>query len=699
VAKDLKLDVLTTSDPKGLIEAAAGVDELAKKTDKLGTQMKETTADTAALDAALEATKLKVNELSRSFAETGDKSILKQISATKRYQSQLESIEKTLADTGSEAGKAGDDISEFGRLVTANLNDSQPAFVSLQKAITDTQTRIKSLRNDFKNNGHESVFGDLQKSEADLKSLIDFADKMAPGFASAFAKAGVKSGEDFTSAFGEAFSGISEYAVPIMIGAAVAASPLIAAAIGAAVTTGFGLGVVGVGALSLKNNPQVKAALSGLTSDISSTFSGTASPLVGPIVGGLNDLDAAINEVRPDLTKMFTAAAPAAKELLDGLAGAAKSAAPAFADAMVKAEPAVEALASSLPQLGAAVGSAVDQISKTPGLARDVSGAFQVLEGTIYAVGIGVRALGTIWDASGIPQSMEATFEVSQKLSTGLRFVTGQLSEGGTVAEGVGGEINTLNTALAANIADLQAQATAIDTVIAAQQKYTNELEANDNAVLAEHQALLSFHQELKRGTKAWDENTAAGIKQVGNLNSAEQAIMRVYDSQVALNGPTVKNTTAALNSAEALYKTAKAAGATKGELSTLKSDVDKLKSSLAGLKSKSFTITEYKKIVHTDSGAGFRAANEGMPAKASGGRYGPGPMLVGERGPEIVVPDGSGTVIPNNQISMGNAGTQAIRIEFASSSDQLVNAIIGAIRPVVRGRYGGNVTLALAGA
>ena len=52
MATDLRLDVTSTSDKKGLVEAAAAVDELANKVDKLGTQAKETAADDEVLAKA-----------------------------------------------------------------------------------------------------------------------------------------------------------------------------------------------------------------------------------------------------------------------------------------------------------------------------------------------------------------------------------------------------------------------------------------------------------------------------------------------------------------------------------------------------------------------------------------------------------------------------------------------------------------------
>jgi phage-related minor tail protein len=45
-----------------------------------------------------------------------------------------------------------------------------------------------------------------------------------------------------------------------------------------------------------------------------------------------------------------------------------------------------------------------------------------------------------------------------------------------------------------------------------------------------------------------------------------------------------------------------------------------------------------------------------GVTEKATGGPVSAGsPYIVGERGPELFMPSGSGTIIPNNQMGMGS--------------------------------------------
>lgn len=73
------------------------------------------------------------------------------------------------------------------------------------------------------------------------------------------------------------------------------------------------------------------------------------------------------------------------------------------------------------------------------------------------------------------------------------------------------------------------------------------------------------------------------------------------------------------------------------------------------------------------------------IPTFAHGGRYKGGPMIVGERGPELLVPNGGGTVIPNNRLG---GGTTVIRFEGDG-------AVLDLIRRLVRVEGGGDTQLA----
>ena len=135
MAKDLRLDVVTDSDPKGLLSTAAEIDRLAGKTDKLGRDFDETAVEGAFLAKELEAVKLKAAALARQFDETGDKAILKQISRNQSYERQLQRVGKELDKVGQsaegEAHKLGHDLANDTSEGFADFFGTQKGFLSV----------------------------------------------------------------------------------------------------------------------------------------------------------------------------------------------------------------------------------------------------------------------------------------------------------------------------------------------------------------------------------------------------------------------------------------------------------------------------------------------------------------------------------------------------------------------------------------
>ena len=65
---------------------------------------------------------------------------------------------------------------------------------------------------------------------------------------------------------------------------------------------------------------------------------------------------------------------------------------------------------------------------------------------------------------------------------------------------------------------------------------------------------------------------------------------------------------------------------------------------------------------INTALGAIFGGPFEKLASFAEGGRPPVGKMsLVGEKGPELFVPDSAGTIIPNNQLGTGNTGGNVV--------------------------------------
>jgi hypothetical protein len=71
------------------------------------------------------------------------------------------------------------------------------------------------------------------------------------------------------------------------------------------------------------------------------------------------------------------------------------------------------------------------------------------------------------------------------------------------------------------------------------------------------------------------------------------------------------------------------------------------------------------------------------LPGRAGGGPIQANrPYIVGELGPEIVVPNSSGTVIPNNMIGVGGGSSSTVNVNVTSSDP---NEVVRALQRYVR--------------
>ena len=84
-------------------------------------------------------------------------------------------------------------------------------------------------------------------------------------------------------------------------------------------------------------------------------------------------------------------------------------------------------------------------------------------------------------------------------------------------------------------------------------------------------------------------------------------------------------------------------------------------------------------------SGGGLNNSVNVGGKRAAGGPVSAGvPYLVGERGPEIVVPAGNGTVIPNNKLSAGGGSSYTINVN-GFVNEQSIQQLTSAIREIER--------------
>lgn len=491
--------------------------------------------------------------------------------------------DKTTAKVKKNQKDQGSAVTDFDRLYKASMQDGKTATESFSKAIDDQKAKIKDLQKEFKTGaGSTTAFGDLKQAQSDLNKIKSiFAD---------IGGEGEKAGNSFMDGLDEKISeaGKSPYLLAGATSLAVGITPIIAGAVGA----GFSAGIVGVGILALKNDPRVKAAASGLKDTFSQTLSGSAQPLLDPLLTGISELEAGVKSVKPELTDLFAGVAPDIGPLVDGIVGLAKSALPGFTAAAKDAQPIVAELGADLPQLGAAFGDSIDILVKSPGVIKGVDEAFTLLDGTLLGLAHTVSFLSQDWVQVLISPWSEF-LSLAHDTPAPIHDVATTLVAVAQVAGSVATSFDSMGDYT-------KKSDDALKALIVTENAWMKQAQSNDDALLAMKEAQTNFDKELKTGTKNWNENTAAGQKQVGNLNSLNESITSYYDGLAKGKPLTEAQTTAELKATSALYDQAKQAGATKGELATLKGEVKDLTGQLAALHGKTVTVTMVEHFIQT---------------------------------------------------------------------------------------------------
>jgi hypothetical protein len=282
------------------------------------------------------------------------------------------------------------------------------------------------------------------------KSGDDSAKGFLSGFGSAFSGAflntltfGLKGSGSLASAFSD-----NPYVAAIGAALAVAivatAAPAIGAGIVSAVSLASGIGVIGLGALLLKENPAVKAAGASLMKTLKDTFTDAAQPLVRPLVDSLGDARSMVRELAPEFKEMFAVVAPYVRPLVDGFLGLVKNALPGFLDFLKSSGPSLTVFAQKLPEIGTALTKMFDSFAKGgPGATAFLGDFLQWVSGIIIGVGAVVGWLSQAYlsvrnfftSIPGWAKSAGDWFDKTWDKITGFfsgiwRTVTGSVSKG-----------------------------------------------------------------------------------------------------------------------------------------------------------------------------------------------------------------------------------------------------------------------------
>jgi hypothetical protein len=210
---------------------------------------------------------------------------------------------------------------------------------------------------------------------------------------------------------------------------------------------------------------------------------------------------------------------------------------------------------------------------------------------------------------------------------------------------------------------------------------------------LADKNLTKARRAQLEANKRDLDNKLNAAYRQLGN-----PALVKARVAQLQANKTDLDRKIAAAQAAlKAKGLTATKTAQLKANISQLQAAKRQAQASINSLQGKTVTVNatvKYRTVGKPQN------LGSNLPGFAHGGRVHAGrPIIVGEKRPEVFVPDTSGTIIPSVPKAMGTAmgggGPASVVLDIRSGGSELDDLLVKLLRKAIRLR-GGNVQAAL---
>jgi hypothetical protein len=593
---------------------------------KMGPATRESARDVEKVGSAADAAGKKTEKFTRTTTIAGN------------AQSELgEEASKTARRISNLDGEI-DQVSRSIRAMTEELADADGAAARLDigKGIRKAQADLKRLT---------SARGELSK-DSSLIPLDAILPDVSPG---AVAKWGDK--------LKGGLKGVAGAAAPILGGMALAAAPIIGGTIAAAIIGGAGIGGVIGGVVLAARSPEVaKAGLRLQETVLADMTSRAKTHFEKPVLAGIAAIQRGYAGLTPDIDRIFKASSRFTGPLVQGALGFVQKIVGGFADAAEAAGPVIDVLSNRLPDLGDAVADIFTSLKDNgvdAAVALDV--ALNLVEGSIRVVGGAVNGLVESFGflarvgAFGRDAQLEyirlaANAEIA---SAANREAANSLDGTKKAGEGVAGALGALvaKTTEAGKAAD--AHARSVQGQRGALLELSNALRAQTDPVFALREAQNSLKEAQDKASEAVRKHGRDSVEGRTATRNLASAALDLQGAVGALGGSFNGKLTPAMRN------TYRAAGLTEAQINDVEREFRSAKRA-GDAYAKTYRATvitnyinRYSNVVTSAADKAYAETKRGMQKRASGGPVTRGtPYLVGEHGPEVVVPNAAGRVL-----------------------------------------------------
>lgn len=609
--------------------------------------------------------------------------------ASDKAGNHVEELGKTTVIAGKETEKLGRDAESTKR----RIND-------LDDEIRKSTRELGELAIAFHEAGNQADKLDISKSMRKIENDIRRTTK-SKGILSGMitpddvGKEGVKTGEALAQSIRDGLS-LGKGAIiggVAIIGAAIA--PELGGIIAGAVVGGVGLGgIIGGIALAAKSNQQIqdyasrigKTFLAGIQKEARDAFD-------VPITQSLGKVESLAQRSVGKLGKIFDNLAPSTGKFVDSLIRSADVITDSLVGASSKAAPVMAALGRIIEGTSISLGKFVDMAADHSTEAASALDDLNIqLQATIDAASHFVGALADIKGAlDGVDAEIDSARYSLEDHVSWLDLTADGYKKGSVAAElyrkgliGAKGSANDYDHLLAGAVAHTDALATAQTNEARAALGQRDAIAAVSKELRAQSDpafALLSAQDTLRQKQDALTEAT----KKYGSRSQeARSAARELATAAIDLQGA-AGNLSAKFNGqlTPAMLASFRAAGLTEAQIAAVAAEFGRARRAgdayAKTYRARVITdyINRYSNVVTSAADKAYQDTKNSLKKRASGGPISRGtPYLVGENGPEVVVPSAAGRVL-----------------SAASSRGMAKNGLAGA--PVGGGR-GGNQTVRL---
>ena len=512
---------------------------------------------------------------------------------------------------------------------------------------------------------------------------------------------------------------------PVVGGAiAAAAAPVIASTIAGAVIGGAGLGGVVGGLMVASKDARVKAAYTGLAEDLDDRLKSAADGFVQPAIEGVGIIKKSLDTI--DVEQIFADSEKFVVPLAEGVGTALEGLGDGLEDLVANAGPVIESIATGIGKIGTEVGEGLSSLADNADSAADNLDTLFTSMGHVADLSFGLinglTELNEKLQGTGL-EAFAALNNINQLLDDGSgtlgHYVAGtDAAAGGSEKVGEAAAatedplatfIDQLKDSVSAgqSLYDSQTDvAEAIDKAREAAEKNGETTDANTEAGRANREALSNVATQLRENYLKYVElNGASGQ---ANVVAAENR-RKFIDVATAMTGSATK----AEELADAILGIPKTAG-TKVSINDTRAreDISAYIAMLKKIPSHKRTVIETARITtnFTGSNSALNSALNKQNARAEGGPVKAGnAYVVGEKRPEVFVPDRDGKIIPSIEQfgrgggmagarSSGGGSTTRLEVSLARTGDDLLDRILEGLQFKVRTQYGGSITDTFAG-